>query len=89
MPVRTEEINLKETRPWAMETKFWIGEQRMEMFKLWLASRIALFSHRATDRYWQDRVKMVLNSLGDAYLNEQADVWYGIFVDELASNIQI
>jgi len=59
------------------------------MFKLWLASRITLFSHKAPDRYWQDRVKMVLNSLGDTYLNEQADVWYGIFVDELASNIQI
>jgi len=89
MPVRTEEINLKETRPWMMETKFWIGEQRMEMFKLWLASRITLFSHKAPDRYWQDRVKMVLNSLGDAYLNEQADTWYAMFVDELANNIKI
>jgi|GEM_PF-4599575 len=87
MPIVTMEINLKETRPWMMETKFWIGEQRMEMFKLWLASRITLFSRKAPDTYWRDRVKMVLNSLGDAYLNDQADIWYCIFVDELVDSV--
>jgi len=87
MPIVTIEVNPKETRPWMMETKFWIGEQRMEMFKLWLASRITLFSHKAPDTYWRDRVKMVLNSLGDTYLNEQANTWYANFVDDLADSV--
>lgn len=89
MPVIVQEINLKETRPWMMETKFWIGERRMEAFKLWLASLITLYSYRATDRYWIDKTKAVLNSLSDAYLNEESAVLYGVFVDELADNIQI
>ena len=89
MPVRIEEINLKETRPWMMEMRFWVGERRMETFKLWLASLITLYSYRATDRYWIDRTKEVLNYLGDAYLNEESAIWYSVFVDELADNIQI
>lgn len=70
-----------------MENGFWIGEKRMEIFKLWLASEITLFSNRADDMYWANKAKDVLNSLGSAYLNEQADTWYGVFVNNLIDSI--
>lgn len=68
-----------------MTETIWIGERRMEIFKLWLASKITLFSFRADNMYWANRVKSVLNSLGDSYLNDNlfTEVQYGLFVDEL------
>jgi hypothetical protein len=67
-----------------MENRFWIGEKRMEIFKLWLASKISLFRHGSIDyqseiEYYKD----ILNSLGNSYLPEKADIQYGIFVNEL------
>lgn len=66
---------------------FWIGEQRMEVFKLWLASKIMMLSYRASSdvMYWANIVKSVLNSLGDTYLNNDfsTEIQYGLFVNEL------
>jgi len=67
-----------------MENGFWIGEKRMEIFKLWLASKISLFRHGSIDyqseiEYYKD----ILNSLGNSYLPEKADIQYGIFISEL------
>ncbi len=65
----------------------WIGERRMEIFKLWLASKIAILSYRANsnDMHWVNLTKSVLNSLGDSYLNDNSftEVQYGLFVNEL------
>lgn len=70
-----------------MTDGFWIGEQRMEIFKLWLASRITLFSYHATDMYWANMVKRVLNSLGESYLIYEAELQYGLFVNDLIDSI--
>ena len=67
-----------------MATGLWIGEYRMEIFKLWLYSKISLFRHGSTDyQYMIEYYKDILNSLGDSYLPEKADTQYGIFVNEL------
>lgn len=66
-----------------MENGFWIGEHRMEIFKLWLAATITILSYRADDLYWVNMVKKVLNSLGDSYLTPEAEIQYGLFVSEL------
>jgi len=69
-----------------MIDKFWIGADTMEIFKLWLAARIALYSYKATsfDMYLANQTKDVLNSLDDeAYLPGNADIHYSVFVDEL------
>ena len=71
-----------------MENGFWIGEKRMEIFKLWLASKISLFRHGSIDyqseiEYYKD----ILNSLGNSYLTEKADIQYGLFVNDLIDSI--
>lgn len=72
-----------------MTEKFWVGEQKMEIFKLWLASKVTLYSYRAVDMYWVNKVKDVLNSLDNSFLIPDADVQYSMFVDELLSLIEI
>lgn len=69
-----------------MIDKFWIGADTMEIFKLWLAARIAYHKNKATsfDMYFVNQTKDVLNSLNDnAYLPSSADIHYSMFVDEL------
>lgn len=70
-----------------MTDKFWIGGQRMEIFKLWLASKIMIFSYRATcnDMYWANLAKTTLNSLDNTYLNDNylTNIFYGMFINEL------
>ena len=66
-----------------MTDRFWIGEHRMEIFKLWLHSKVNIYSYRTDDLYWVNTIKKVLNSLGDSYLTPEADIQYGLFVSEL------
>ena len=70
-----------------MADRFWIGEHRMEIFKLWLAARITILSYRADDLYWVNMVKKVLNSLGDCYLTSESEIQYGLFVNDLIDSI--
>ncbi len=69
---------------------FWIGQQKMEIFKLWLRNKITIFSYRASDTYWINKIKGVLSMLDDdAFLPAcgEVDVQYGLFVNELMNLI--
>jgi len=71
-----------------MTNRIWIGEKRMEVFKLWLASKIDLFKRGDIDyTYVINYYKDILNSLGNSYLPEKADIQYGLFVDELMNEL--
>ena len=72
-----------------MKNEFWIGEERMEPFRLWLHSKINLFRFNCTCENMAiiNEYKDILNSLGKSYLNEKAEVQYGGFVSKLMEEI--
>ena len=75
-----------------MTDKIWIGEQRMEIFKLWLHAKITLFQHNCTceNLVMVNYYKSILNHLGESYLTAftgQEDIQYGVFVNDLIDSI--
>jgi len=70
---------------------FYIGTEKMEMFKLWLASLMSLFSYdyNGFEDEYRKMVRDVLNSLSDAYItSNMANIYYNVFVDTLLSEIE-
>ncbi len=71
---------------------FYIGTGKMEIFKLWLASQISLYSHGYEDYKIEYRklLKDVLNSLSDAYItSNMANIYYNEFIDTLLLEIEL
>lgn len=71
---------------------FWIGSEKMEIFKMWLRMKYDFFvkGQQYNEKFFlaANDIKNALNSINtDSFLTPDQETYYSIFVGELLMNI--